>query len=95
MTFEWQGRSVEATVYLQSDLGIGGEPCLLGTNVVIPLGLMTPAPGVELRGGDVCLKEPMVQLIQAKRVPSGGATFIKARVPDTKLADSPIVFEPD
>ena len=54
VTFEWQGRSVEATVYLRSDIG---------TNVVIPLGMMTPAPGVEPRGGDVCLKKPMVQLI--------------------------------
>lgn len=95
VTFEWQGRFVEATVYLRSDLGGGGEPCLLGTNVVIPLDLMTPAPGVEPRGGDVCLKEPMVQLIQAKRVPDGGATFIQARMPDTKLADPPIVFEPN
>ena len=28
-------------------------------------------------------------------MPSGGATFVRAQVPDTKLADSPIVFEPD
>ena len=61
VTFEWQGRSVEMTVYLHSDLGVGGEPCLL--IVVIPLGLMTPALGVESRSGDISLKRPIVQLI--------------------------------
>lgn len=50
--FECQGKSVVSTVYLRSELGAEGEQCLLGTNVVIPLGLMTPAPGVEPCGGD-------------------------------------------
>ena len=47
LTFSWQGKTVKAPVYIRSDVGRGGEPCLLGTNVVMPLGLMTPAPGVE------------------------------------------------
>ena len=38
----------------------------MGTNVVIPLGLMTPALGVEPRGGDLCVKKPTVQLIQTE-----------------------------
>ena len=52
MTFEWGGKSVASTVFLRSDLGVRGEPCLLGTNVVIPLGLMVPGPGVGPWGGD-------------------------------------------
>ena len=59
LTFEWGGKSVTSTVFLRSDLGVGGEPCLLGTNMVIPLGLTVLDPGVEPRGGDrtptVCL----------------------------------------
>ena len=74
---------------MRSDKGGGGEPCLLGTNVVIPLGLMIPAPGVEPRGGDVCLKQSLVSLIHARRVPSLGATFVEAHVSDAKCANSP------
>ena len=57
MKFEWQRKSGEAIVYLTSDKGSGGEPCLLGTSVVIPLGLNIPTPGIEPCCGDVCLKE--------------------------------------
>ena len=42
LELEWQGKSVTATVYLHSYLEAQGEPYLLGTNVVIPLGLMVP-----------------------------------------------------
>ena len=28
---------------------MAGESCLLGTNIVLPLGLMLPGPGVETR----------------------------------------------
>lgn len=64
--------------------------------MIIPLGLMTAAPGVEPWGGNPCVpKGPIVQLIQAKRVPSRSATFAKARMPEASLTDSPVVFEPD
>ena len=39
VTFEWGGKSITSTAFLNSDLGEGGKPCLLGTNVVISLGL--------------------------------------------------------
>lgn len=35
--------TVSDSVYVRSDQ-INGEPCLLGTNVVMPLGLMMPDP---------------------------------------------------
>ena len=50
LELEWQGKSVTTTVYLRSDLGAQDEPYLLGTNVVIPLGLMVPGGGVEPLG---------------------------------------------
>ena len=96
LEFEWQGKSVTTTVYLRSDLGTQGEPCLLGTNVVIPLGLMVPGVGVEPRGGDSTVEgrtNPVVQLVQAKRVPGCSAMFLKARM-DTELSGGAVVFEP-
>ena len=44
LEFEWQGNKMSAPVYLKSEQGSGmvSEPCLLGTNVVIPLELMIP-----------------------------------------------------
>ena len=92
MTFEWGGKSVTSTVFLRSDLGVGGEPCLLGTNVVIPLGLMVPGPGVEPRGGD---RSPTVCFVQPKRVPGGAAVFIKAKLPDDTPTIDPVVFRPN
>ncbi len=39
-------------VYLRLDQGLAGEPCLLGTNVVLPPGLMVPGPGVCAKRGE-------------------------------------------
>ena len=44
----WQ-EYVTVPVYLRSDQGPVSEPCLLVTNVVIPLGLMVPGPGVRVK----------------------------------------------
>ena len=92
LTFEWGGKSVTSTVFLRSDLGVGGEPCLLGTNVVIPLGLMVPGPGVEPRGGD---RSPTVCFIQPKRVPGGGAVIIKAKLPNSTPSTDSVFFQPN
>ena len=97
LELEWQGKSVTTTVYLRSDLGIQEEPCLLGTNVVIPLGLMVPGVGIEPHGGDSMVKgmtSPMVQLVQAKRVPGCSAIFLKARMDTEILLGGAVVFEP-
>ena len=97
LELEWQGKSVTTTVYLRYDLGAQDEPYLLGTNVVIPLGLMVPGVGVEPCGGDLSLKgvaNPVVQLVQARRVPGCSATFLKARVDTGVLPSGAVVFEP-
>ena len=65
------GKSVTTTVYLRSDLGTQGEPFLLGTNVLIPFGLMVSGVGVAPLGGDFSvtgMANPVVQLVQARRV---------------------------
>ena len=45
---------VTTPVYIRSDQAAKGEPCLLGTNIVMPLGLMVPSEGEEARGGSKC-----------------------------------------
>ena len=67
LTFRWKDRTVTATAYIWSDL-VSGEPCLLGTNVVMPLKLMVPDVGVEARGGSVSV-EGIVHLIGTHRIP--------------------------
>ncbi len=49
LTFTGNGKTVASPVYVRLDAGPGGEPCLLGTNAVMPLGMMTPGPGVVAR----------------------------------------------
>ena len=54
---EFCGKSVVVPIYLRAARHAGSEPCLLGTNVVGPLGLMCPAVGVEPNeGGGMSLR---------------------------------------
>lgn len=46
LIISWHDKEITVPVYLHSDVA-GGKTCLLGTNVVIPLGLITPGEGVE------------------------------------------------
>ena len=66
-------------VYLRADTG--SEPCLLGMNVVCPLGLMCSGVGVEPIGGeDSSGLTAVVQLVHEQRVPNQKGTFLEARV---------------
>ena len=56
-------------VYLRSDQGPVSEPCLLGTNVVIPLWLIVPGPGVHVRSS-VMSQGGVVRLVKAELIPS-------------------------
>ena len=47
LTFTWKDRAVTTPVYIRSELSGGNDCCLLGTNVIVPLGLMVPDLGVE------------------------------------------------
>ena len=46
LTFKWKEQEVTTQVYIRAQ-GNKGEPCLLGTNMVIPLWLMRPDPDLE------------------------------------------------
>lgn len=65
-------------VYLRSDKGTAGESCLLGTNVVLPLGLMVLGPGVETR--EVSGEVGCVKLIRAEWVPGRCGVVVVAIV---------------
>ena len=47
MELIWREKSVTVPVYIRSASDPGNEPCLLGSNVAIPLGLMVPGEGPE------------------------------------------------
>lgn len=47
LTFRWGDKTFTTPVYIRSDQAAKGEPCLLGTNIVMPLGLMVPSESVE------------------------------------------------
>ena len=65
---------------------------MLGTNVVIPLGLMVPGPGVEPRGGD---RSPTVCFVQPKRIPGRGAVIVKAKFHINTPSSDSVLFQPD
>ncbi len=97
LTFEWQGKSVTSSVYLRSEGGTEGETCLLGTNVIVPLGLMVPGQGVEPRTGEVPpggSTTATIRLVQAKRVPGRTATLVQARTDSPFGQGGSVVFEP-
>ena len=104
---EWQGNRVTAPIYLRSDSIVRGEPLLLGTNVVIPLGLMVPGPGVKPREAvpsqstgqeepDLVTEEqPLtVHLVCAERVPARADVGVDAVVRGMGSCPGPLLFEP-
>ena len=75
LTFRWKGKEVTTPTYIRAECS-RGEPCLLGTNVVIPLGMMVPDSGVEARGGQdvpgvAAGVGARVHLVDSVRVPVG------------------------
>ena len=90
LEFCLQGRSVTVPVYLRSDQGPVSEPCLLGTNVVIPLGLMVPGPGVHVRSSVMC-QGGVVRLVKAERIPSHCGVCVEAVV---EGCDGTVLVEP-
>ena len=86
----WKDRSTTVPVYLADTQG---EPCLLGTNAVMPLGLMTPDSGVEATGPELEGSKHGVRLISVTRVPSRSSAVLTARVDN--VDNLPILFEPN
>ena len=83
-----------APVYIRASGSDELETCLLGTNVIFPLGLVQPA-------ASVCHKEDghastrSVCLVQAKRVPARMGTYFDAQVECKLDQETPLLFEPD
>ena len=68
---------------VRSNQGPVSEPSLLGTNVVLPLGLMVPGPSVETKEvgqGEV----GTVRLIKSERVPSCCGVVVEAEIQGCK-----------
>lgn len=88
----WKGKFTTVPVYLAETQG---EPCLLGINTVMPLGLMTPDSSVEATGPEYegSAKPPTVRLISATRVPSRCSAVLTARVDNVN--NLPVLLEPD
>ena len=93
LTFSWQGKTVNSPVYLHSEVGGNGEPCLLGTNIVIPLGLMTPAPGVEPKISEDVNQVAHIQLVRGVRIPAGCAVMAEVKISGAQLENNTFLFE--
>ena len=100
MEFTWKEKTIASPVYLRADKE-DGEPLLLGTNVIVPLGLIQPAPGVEAR---VSKAKPggrgMVRLVEAEQIPRESGMLGKAQLEGVqcegfRLLREEMVVEPD
>ena len=78
-----------APVYVRSAVSTESEVCLLGTNVVIPLGMMTPGGGVEPREE----QKATVGLVGAHRIPSQKGALVEAQI-EGNIPGSTVLFEP-
>ena len=93
---------VKTPVHIRSDTVPSAEACLLGTNVVIPLGLMVPDEGVEARGGTEqpsgvvprAVSQAPVRLVRAQRIPARCAVVVTATAKETLPVGAPALFEP-
>ena len=65
------------------------EACLPGTNVVIPLGMMAPAGGVEPRRG----QKATVRLVHGHRIPCQEGALVEAQI-EGSVPGSTVLFEP-
>ena len=73
LSFKWKDKAVTTSVYVRSDQS-NGEPCLLGTIVVMPLGLMTPDPDFDVQHRSSVKDAPVkVRLVSGTRIPLGHA----------------------
>ena len=100
LTFTWKDKAVTTPAYIRSELAGHNDSCLLGTNVIVPLGLMVPDSGVEAREGAVNVQtapahEATVHLVGATRIPSRSAAVVTAEVSSIAGRGQPVVFEPD
>jgi len=96
LNFRWKDKTITAPAYIRAER-YRGEPCLLGTNVVISLGLMVPDPDLEVRGNGFRKQRGVsvgVCLVGAVRVPGRSTVCVKGLV-QGEIPRKTLVFEPD
>ena len=90
----WKGKTTTSSVYLRSDKE-EGEPLLLGTNAIIPLGLMRPATGVEaLVSKGQGVEGGVVRLLKAVRIPRGSGMVVEVWVDRRPGETNAMLVEP-
>ena len=95
LTFKWKEQEVTTQVYIRAE-GNKGEPCLLGTNVVIPLGLMKPDPDLEEQEvGQNSSTTHTVNLVSVARIPGYCAVIGKGKVTNSTNLGKHVIFDPD
>ena len=80
---------MKAPVYVRCSGSAVSEACLLGTSVVIPLEMMSPARGVEPRGGH----KAVVHLVRGQRIPCQKGVVMEAQI-EGSVPGSTVLFEP-
>ena len=98
MEISWKEKCITVPVHIRSASDPNGEPCLLGSNVAIPLGLMVPGEGIEASNLEHQQESNqhgnIVRLVQATRVPGRSSAVIRAQV-EGDLKEHPVIFQPD
>ncbi len=86
LEFTWKGETVTSPVhvYLRSDRQ-EGEPLLLGTNVIVPLGLIEPAAGVETRHHGSGIGGVAVRLVRGEKIQNIYRIYAEAKVVSVKV----------
>jgi len=98
LTISFNGQKVVVPVHICSpDSQV--ESCLLGTNVVILLGLMVPTTGVEPQpnngtGAQNSLITATVHLVHATHLPGRAGTVVEVRTSQGVPTDAQLLFEP-
>ena len=95
LTFKWKEQEVTTQVYIHAQ-GNKGEPCLLGTYVVIPFGLMKPDPDLEEQEvGQNSSTTHTVNLVRIARIPGYYAVIGKGKMINRTHLGKHVIFDPD
>ena len=100
LTVSFQGQSITVPVYIQPVDISQCESCLLGTNVVIPLKLVTPHSSLITHTFplNTDLWTPVqapVHMLKAVRIPARTGIVVEGNVRSYALSDTLLMFNPD
>ena len=94
LIIKWKEQEVTSQVYIWAQ-GNKGEPCLLGTNVVILLELMKPDPNLEEQEvGQNSSTTHIINLVKVARIPGNCAGIGKGKVTNCSYLGKHIIFDP-